>query len=271
MRLSADSISFAYRSTDDVFRNLSLETRPGEILVLLGGNGAGKTTLLRTLAGQLQPRSGHVFLDGRPIQQWSRREIAQRLAMMPQAELCETSFTVREMVRLGRVAHRGWWMPMTDADEAAVNRALEATSLVELAEHSVTELSGGQWRRAILARSLAQDASILLLDEPTSGLDLKHQIECLEQIQKLVRERQLAAVISLHDLNQAATFADRIALIAEKNILALGNCREVLTAENIERAYGIPVAIADHPVHGTPLVVPLGKTPNTKLISPAEN
>jgi iron complex transport system ATP-binding protein len=256
--LTAESITFEFDRDHVVLRDLSLNMNPGEILVLLGGNGAGKTTLLRILAGQLHPRSGQVLLDDMSIQRWSRREIAQRLAMMPQSELCETAFSVREMVRLGRAAHRGWWMPLTEEDESAVDEALSATGMMELAGQRVTTLSGGQWRRAILARSLAQNASVLLLDEPTGGLDLKHQYDCLNQIRRLVIEKQLVAVLALHDLNQTAMYADRVALLVDQQILAIGDCASVLTADRIERTYGIRVAVSKHPVHGTPLVVPLG-------------
>lgn len=258
MTLAAESITFAFRNDQFVFRDLSLKMDPGQVLVLLGGNGAGKTTLLRTLAGQLRPQSGQVILDNRGIDQWSRREVAQRLAMMPQSERCEAAFSVRDMVRLGRAAHRGWWMPLTDKDERAVDQALIATGMVELADQLVTTLSGGQWRRAILARSLAQDTAVLLLDEPTSGLDLKHQYECLAQVRHAVRQKQLIAVLTLHDLNQAAMFADRVALLASQQILAVGDCASVLTADLIQQAYGIRVSIASHPVHGTPFVVPWG-------------
>lgn len=262
--LAAQSLTFAFDRGKDVFRNVSLECHPGELLVLLGGNGSGKTTLLRTLAGQLVPQSGKVLLDDQSMTQWSRREIAERVTLMPQSERCETSFSVREMVELGRAAQRGWLMPLTSEDEKAVDEALIATGMRELAEQPVTTLSGGQWRRAIFARSLAQDATVLLLDEPTSGLDLKHQYDCLEQIRRLVKEKQLVAVLALHDLNHAAMFADRIALLADQQILAVGDSADVLTTELIEQTYGVRVTIARHPVNGTPLVVPLGPTIDSK-------
>lgn len=256
--LAAQSLTFAFSQNDAVFRDVSLEFHPGELLVLLGGNGSGKTTLLRTLAGQLVPQSGNVLLDDRPVGKWSRREIAERVALMPQSERCETSFSVREMVQLGRAAQRGWLMPLTREDELAVDEALAATDMIDFAEQSVATLSGGQWRRAIFARSLAQDASVLLLDEPTSGLDLKHQYDCLEQIRRLVKEKQLVAVLALHDLNHAAMFADRIALLANQQLLAIGKSADVLTADLIEQTYGVRVTITRHPVNGTPLIVPLG-------------
>lgn len=254
--LSAQSITFRYDRDITVFQDLSLELRSGEVLVLLGANGAGKTTLLRSLAGHLHPSSGTVLLDDLPMAQWSKRDIAQRLALMPQSEHRETPLSVREMVQLGRAAHRGWWLPLNAEDFEATESALEKTCMLELAERPVTKLSGGQWRRAVLARSLAQDASILLLDEPTSGLDLRYQYECLDQVRRLVKQHNLIAVLTLHDLQQTAMFADRVALLAKQQIMAIGDCETVLNPENIEKAYGINVTVVPHPESGRPLIVP---------------
>jgi len=255
--LSARSIRFGFQRDNDVIRDLSLDLADGDVLALLGGNGAGKTTLLRLLAGQLVPQQGEILLDDMPMQAWSRREIAQRVALMPQSERCEAGLTVREMVRLGRAAHRGWLMPLTEDDEQAVDEALRVTDMHELHHRQVTTLSGGQLQRAILARSLAQHASVLLLDEPTSGLDLKHQYDCLNQVRQLAKERNLIAVVSMHDLNQAAMFADRVALLADGQVLAMGDCESVFTEDLIYQTYGIRVTVAKHPIHDTPLIVPL--------------
>ncbi|TWU15295.1 putative siderophore transport system ATP-binding protein YusV [Allorhodopirellula heiligendammensis] len=255
--LRAENLTFGFDTERDVIRELSLELRPGELMVLLGGNGAGKTTLLRILAGHLCPGGGRVWLDGRPVDEWSTRDRAQRLALMPQAERCESAISVRELVRLGRAAHRGWLMPLNEADEHIVDEALAVTQMTPFQEQAITTLSGGQWRRAILARSLTQGASALLLDEPTSGLDLRHQYECLDHIRRLVREKQLIAIVTLHDLNQAAMFADRISLLADQRVFASGSVAEVLTRERIKQTYGIDVSIMQHPVYATPVIVPV--------------
>ncbi|SMP48307.1 iron complex transport system ATP-binding protein [Neorhodopirellula lusitana] len=257
-RLSAESISFAYAGDPPVFEKLSFEPQRGEVTVLLGANGAGKTTLLRALAGQLQPKTGKVRLNGQPMKEMSRREVARELALMPQSELRQTPLSVRDVVRLGRSAHRGWWMPLDSVDEQRVDSAIQSMDLQSIACRAVTTLSGGQWQRTILARSLAQDASVLLLDEPTSGLDLKHQYECLQTIRDLARSQELIAVLSLHDLQQTATFADRVALISHGGVLAFGDCQSVLTAELIQKAYGIEVTVIPHPVNGRPMVIPTG-------------
>ncbi len=264
--LVAESLTFSYRSDRVVFRDVSLETRAGEVLVLLGGNGAGKTTLLRTLAGQLTPSSGKVVLDDRLIQHWPRREVAKRLALMPQFERRDAPMTVRDMVQLGRAAHRGWWAPLDKDDDQRVEKALVVTDTIELADRCITQLSGGEFQRAALARSIAQDAQVLLLDEPTSGLDLKHQQTCLSQVVRWVKDNQLTAIISLHDLHQAAVFADRIALMSHGQLQCVGTCEQVLVPEQIQRAYGIDVDMVPHPRNGRPLLIP--KEPGDHFAAP---
>ncbi|MEM6692432.1 MAG: ABC transporter ATP-binding protein [Planctomycetota bacterium] len=254
--LQVRGVSFEYSRNQPVIDQLSLKLVPGQMLVLLGGNGAGKTTLLKLLAGQLRPRRGCVSLDDRPIESWSRAEIAKRLTLMPQFELADTNFSVHEMVQLGRSVHRGWCMPFTSEDSQAVERAIKLTGIQSLRERPIKSLSGGQWRRAVLARSLAQESPILLLDEPTGGLDLRHQFECLQQIRSLVHQNQFIAVVTLHDLNHAAMFADRIAVIAKQKLFADGQPEEVLTEQTIGEAFEIEVSIVQDVVPGKPLVLP---------------
>lgn len=255
--LMASDISFGYVGTEPVIEHLTLELKPGRLVALLGGNGAGKTTLLRLLAGQLRAQSGSVLLDERPIESWSRSDVAKRLTLMPQFERGDNQLSVREMVELGRSVHRGWCMPFNADDANAVDRALAMTGIEDLRERPINRLSGGQWRRAVLARSLAQEAPILLLDEPTSGLDLRHQFDCLQQIRSLVKENQFIAVMTIHDLNHAAMFADEIAMFANRKLLAVGDPEEVLTEEAIHEAFQIRVSVVRDLVPGKPFVVPV--------------
>jgi iron complex transport system ATP-binding protein len=240
-----------------VLESLSLSVRAGEILVLLGPNGAGKTTLLRALARLLRPTAGEILLCGKDL--WACRvdEAAQRVALMPQNERRDWPLTVEASVGLGRAPHRGWLLPYTDEDRQVVASALAATGLVELRDRPITELSGGEWRRMIFARALAQQASVLLLDEPTAGLDLKYQHEVLRLIRQMAAERELAVVLTLHDLNHAALYGDCVAVIAEHTIASLGSPTEVITAEVVSRVFGIRATVVPHPVYGTPLVAPL--------------
>lgn len=239
-----------------VLDEVRLQVQPGEVLALIGPNGAGKTTLLRALSRLLRPLGGTVSLEGQDIWHMRPRPVAQRMALAPQsAELWP--LTIEQFVGLGRAPHRGWLMPLNAEDHAVVRAALERTGLIELRERQVTELSGGEQRRAILARALAQQPRILLLDEPTAALDLKYQAAILGMVRQLAHRDGLAVVITLHDLNQAAGVADRLALLARGRVMAIGAPDDVLTAELISATYDVPVVVCRHPLDGTPLITPV--------------
>lgn len=254
--LEAQTLTCGY-GPRQVLQDLSLAVRAGEVLGLLGANGAGKTTLLRALARLLRPTRGEVLLHERSLWAYRPIEAAQRIALMPQSENRDWPLTVEQAVGLGRLPHRSWWMRLSEHDRQCIDSALTSTGMQALRDRPITQLSGGEWRRMILARALAQEASILLLDEPTAGLDLRFQHQALRLIQQLAADRGLAVVIALHDFNHAALYADRLAVLARHSIVALGTPREVLAADVIQLAFGIPVSILQHPVYGTPLVVPL--------------
>ncbi|MEI8307224.1 MAG: ABC transporter ATP-binding protein [Chloroflexales bacterium] len=239
-----------------ILDHVQLQVQPGEVLALIGPNGAGKTTLLRALARLLRPLGGTVSLDGRDVWRMRPRPVARHMALAPQgAELWP--LTVEQFVGLGRAPHRGWLMPLGSDDHAAVQAALERTGMTILRERPVTELSGGEQRRAILARALAQGPRVLLLDEPTAALDLKYQVAILGLARRMAHNDGLSVVITLHDLNQAAGVADRMALLSNGRVLAVGTPDEVLTAELIGATYGVPVSVCRHPLDGTPLITPL--------------
>lgn len=259
--LAANDLSFAYFS-QTILDRVSIELRSGEVLVLLGANGAGKTTLLQTLCRQLRPDSGVVLIENQDIRKQSVKRLAKQVALMPQQENRDSQLRVVDVVSLGRAPHAGWWMPLSANDHAAVDQALQMSGLAELRDRRITELSGGEWRRMILARALAQHASILLLDEPTAGLDLKYQFEVLLRVQSMARQCGLTVVLSLHDLNHASIFGDRLALMHDRKLLAVGTPKEVLQPALIETAFGIPVTVIEHPIHHTPFVVPLYERPN---------
>jgi len=240
-----------------VLESLSLSANSGEVLVLLGPNGAGKTTLLRALARFLRPMAGMVLLEDQDLWTFSADEAAQRVALMPQSERRDWPLTVEESVRLGRAPHRGWYAPFNVEDRRIVESALASTGLLELRERPITELSGGEWRRMIFARALAQQANVLLLDEPTAGLDLKFQHEVLRLVRDLAKNRKLTVVVTLHDLNHATLYGSRLAVVAEHTIVAVGAAQEVMTVDLIQRVFGVHVTIVAHPIYGTPMVVPL--------------
>jgi iron complex transport system ATP-binding protein len=240
-----------------VLEALSLETRAGEVLVLLGPNGAGKTTLLRAFARFIRPTGGKVLLQERDVWQTSAAAASRELALMPQTERRDWPLSVEESVLLGRAPHRGWLLPYSAEDRQVVAFALHSTGLESLRERPITELSGGEWRRMIFARALAQQASVLLLDEPTAGLDLKYQHEVLNLAAHLAKERGLTVVLTLHDLNHAALYGNRLALISERSVVAIGPASEVITPELLQRVFDVRVTVVPHPVYGTPLAIPL--------------
>ncbi len=254
--LRARDLACGYRRRGDVLTGVNLDVEGGTVLALLGPNGSGKTTLLRTLARLLRPRGGSILLDGESL--WGRGAIRahRSVAIAAHEDAGGSSLTVAEVVRLGRAAHRGWWRPMTAADRAVVRRVIALVDLHRLRDRAVAELSAGEWQRVLLARALAQEPSILLLDEPTAHLDLRYQVDFLELVAHLAHADGLGVVLSLHDLNQAALWADRIALIAEGRLLATGPPAAVLTTELLERAYGCPVLVERHPESGTLMILP---------------
>lgn len=240
-----------------VLQRLDLALGRGEVLALIGPNGAGKTTLLKALARLLRPTAGTVILLQQDVWRLSSGAVARCLAIAQQQENTHWPVTVAQAVALGRAPHRGWLLPYSRQDRRLVEQALCQSGLQALRHRLLTELSGGEQRRVILARALAQQPQVLLLDEPTAHLDLKYQAEVLNLVQRLASESAISVVIALHDLNQAALCADRIALLADGDLMALGRPDEVLIPARLAQAYGVEVVVTPHPVYGTPLVTPL--------------
>ncbi len=257
--LSAQNLTCGYADRI-VLEQVCLQLHPGQVVILLGANGAGKTTLLRALSRRLRPSAGQVLIDDQDIGTLRRQRLARQLALMPQNERRDWPISVVDAVSLGRAPHRGWMLPLTRCDRQSIDRALEMTGLTELRHRAITELSGGEWRRMVLARALTQEAKILLLDEPTAGLDVRYQVEMLSMLHQMAAEMQMVIVLTLHDLNHASLYGDRLVLLHERSIVAAGEPASVLRAELIEAAFGIRVMVIPHPVHDTPLVVPLNPT-----------
>ena len=234
-----------------VLRWVSVDVRPGSVLALVGPNGAGKSTLLRILSGELVPREGSANLDMRPLASWRPLDLARRRAVLPQRPTLDATFTVREVVRLGRHPHR----TRNDVDAAAVRRALAQVGLLDRADDLWTRLSGGEQQRVGLARALAQldgdepGARYLLLDEPTSALDLAWQHRTLT-LARSVADRGDAVLIVLHDLQLAASFADRVALLVRGELAGVGAPIDVLHPAAIARAWGVEATWIDTPERG---------------------
>lgn len=245
--------------TRQVLHAINLEVQAGEVLALIGPNGAGKTTLLRAASGVIPYREGQVFVQGEPIEHLPPVQRARRLAVVPQARNLPLSFTVGQIVLLGRTPYLGWLGQVRPEDAARADWALERVQLQELRQRPMEELSGGEQQRVLLARALAQDTPILLMDEPTTHLDLHHQSVLLNLVRQLAREGGIAVLMALHDLNLASLYADRVALLVQGRLAAQGSPAEVLTSENLTHAFDAPVHVITHPEYGAPLVLPDGR------------
>lgn len=231
-----------------ILDDITLEVRRGEVLGLVGANGTGKSTLLRVLAGVRRPVGGQVLLDGRPFTSLRSRERARRVAFVAQAEAAQTDLLVGEMVALGRVPHARAWGGLDASSRDAVREALEQVDLAYAVNQPLDQLSGGEQRRALIARGLAQEARLLLLDEPTNHLDIRHQLALLRRIRTLGR----TVVVSLHDLDLASTFCDRIAVLHDGRLLACGPPHEMLTPQLLHDAFGVLATRVTHPLTGRP-------------------
>ncbi len=245
MLLQAQSLSFSY-GRHPVINDVRFALHPGEWLTIVGPNGAGKTTLLRLLLGLVKPQQGQVLLNGRPMFRMVRWEVAQKIALLPQMAEIPFGFSVREVVAMGRTPHLGRFRPMSEHDHEIVERALQDTETTELADRPVTELSGGESQRVFLARAFAQDTTILALDEPTTNLDLFHERLLLEQVRRR-QEQGIAVLAILHDLNLAARYSNRILVLSNGKIAALGSPEETLTVETIQSIFRVQPAIIRDP------------------------
>ena len=251
--LSIDDVAIRYEART-VLRHVSLDVNAGEVLALIGPNGVGKSTLIRACSGTLKPVQGRVTLGGQDVHRLRVEDRAKLIAVVPQAVRLPESFTVLETVLMGRTPYLGWLGRESEKDRLAVQAALDRTSTFELADRPIGELSGGEQQRVLIARALAQSARMLLLDEPTAQLDLKHQASVLSLVRDLAHSENYAVLIALHDLNLAAQHADRVALLSNGTVAAIGTPEKVLTEENLSPAYGLRIAVYEHPAHGAPLV-----------------
>ncbi|WP_062485996.1 ABC transporter ATP-binding protein [Candidatus Nitrospira inopinata] len=232
----------------------------GEVLGIVGPNGSGKSSLLKLMAGLLRPASGAVFVEGRAVATLTPSDVAGILAVVPQEQPPLFPFSVAETVLMGRFPHRkrGWWNmgvgAETEADLVAVHQAMVETDVLALADRLLSDLSGGERQRVLIARALAQEPDILLLDEPTAFLDLSHQIDMCSLVQRLARERHLTVGLVTHDLNVASLLCDRVVMMREGTVRAIGTPAEILRQDILHDVYGCDVMIDRHPQTGRPRV-----------------
>jgi iron complex transport system ATP-binding protein len=234
---------------------VTVEVGEGEFVGLIGPNGSGKTTLLRVISGVLSPVRGEVRLRGSNLQQVDRRRLAQTIAFLPQDLALEFSFTVREVILMGRFPHLPRFGHERRDDVEIAERAMKLTGVTDLAERMITELSGGERQRAFIAMCLAQEPELLILDEPTNHLDIGHQLSALDLIRRLNRETNMTVIAVFHDLNLAAEYCDKLVVLDGGRMDALGSPDKVVTVDMIRRVYGVTVTTERNPVSNKPHVV----------------
>ncbi|GAA2976045.1 ABC transporter ATP-binding protein [Streptomyces fulvorobeus] len=239
-----------------VIGGLDLALPGGAITAIVGPNACGKSTLLRGLTRLLAPSGGSVTLDGADIHRMSARALARRMGLLPQQPVTPDSITVETLVRLGRYPHQRLLSPWSKADQGAVEEALERTGTTALRDQPVDQLSGGQRQRAWIALALAQDTELLLLDEPTTFLDLRHQLDVLDLVAELHAEAGRTVVMVLHDLGQAARYADHLVVLKDGALAAAGAPADVLDAELVRSVFEVDCRVIPDPETGTPLVIP---------------
>jgi iron complex transport system ATP-binding protein len=242
-----------------VVEGLTAEIPEGKVTMIVGANACGKSTLLRGLSRLLKPAGGTVTLDGKDIHSRPARELARILGLLPQHPTAPDGILVRDLVGRGRYPHQGFFRSWSAEDDAAVQRALDATETLELAERNVDELSGGQRQRVWIAMALAQETEVLLLDEPTTYLDLAHQVEVLDLVTDLNRTRGTTVAIVMHDLNLAARYADHVIAMKGGKIVAEGTSVDVVTEDLVRDVFGLESRVVPDPISGTPLIIPIGR------------
>ncbi|MEU3460282.1 ABC transporter ATP-binding protein [Streptomyces sp. NPDC006733] len=242
-----------------VIGGLDLVLPGGAVTAIVGPNACGKSTLLRGLTRLLPPAAGSVALDGADIHRMPARALARRMGLLPQQPVTPDAITVEALVRLGRYPHQRLLSPWSATDQAAVERALARTGTTELRDQHVDQLSGGQRQRAWIALALAQDTELLLLDEPTTFLDLRHQLDVLDLVSDLHAESGRTVVMVLHDLGQAARYADHLVVLQDGRLAAAGPPSEVLDAALVKSVFDVDCQVIPDPETGTPLVVPRGR------------
>ncbi len=241
--------------TDIILQDVSFNVARGECLGIIGPNGSGKSTLLKLLSGVERADGGTILLDGIEIGRHARKDLARWLAVLQQETLPPVSFTVREVVEMGRFPHQNWLGEEARDVDAFIDQVLEKLSLTDLQDRSLEHLSGGERQRVALGKTMAQEPRLLMLDEPTTYLDIGHQVMLMEQIKRWRRESEMTVIAVLHDLNLAALHCDRILMLHAGSVIDIGTPEQIMRSELIREVYGILPLIVGHPDNGLPQVI----------------
>ncbi|WP_214481400.1 ABC transporter ATP-binding protein [Bacillus sp. SM2101] len=256
--LETKSLTVSY-SDSIIIDELDVTIPKGEITVFIGSNGCGKSTLLRSLARLLKPRAGTIFIEQDAIAKLPTKEIAKRLAILPQGPIAPEGLTVLQLVKQGRYPYQSWYRQWSEEDEKLVSQALKATGMEELSDRFVDSLSGGQRQRAWIAMTLAQDTDIILLDEPTTYLDMTHQIEILDLLFELNDIEDRTIIMVLHDLNLACRYAHNVIAIKDKKVFAHGKPEQVINSKLVKEVFQMNCDVTADPLFGTPMCIPHGR------------
>lgn len=254
--LRGEGLTLRYDARE-IARDLDIAIPAGRITIIVGPNACGKSTLLRALSRLLAPSSGRVLLHGRDLRDWKARDLARTMALLPQSSIAPPGISVADLVARGRYPHQSLLRQWSADDERAVDAAMAATRISDIAHRPVDALSGGQRQRVWLAMTLAQDTPLMLLDEPTTYLDIAHQLELLDLCRHLNRGRGRTLVMVLHDLNLAARYADHMIAMKAGVVVASGAPSQVFTRETIAQVFGMEALVMSDPVTGAPMIVPV--------------
>lgn len=255
---------------EDIIKELATEIPAGKITSVVGPNGCGKSTLLRSMARLMKPRGGAVYLDGNAISKLPTREVAKKLGILPQSPEAPEGLTVRELAAQGRYPHQSWLQQWSKDDEGAVEKAMETTGVLEMADRPLDTLSGGQRQRAWISMALAQETETLLLDEPTTFLDMAHQLEVLQLLRRLNEEEGRTVLMVLHDLNNASRYSHHIIALSKGKVYRAGTPAEVMTEDLFREVFNVEADIVSDPRTGIPFCIPHGLHYSPNGLSPDE-
>ena len=263
MTLNVNDLHYKYRDKY-VLEGATVEIRPGEILGILGQNGSGKTTLLKNLNRNLSPESGSVYLDGDDLKDLTKNDIARSIAAVPQGNEIKFSFTVEDIISMGRMPFQRQFAGESSEDMEIIEEAMRDTNLLEMRDRRINEMSGGERQKVIIARALAQTPKYLLMDEPTNHLDINAQFEVLDLVSGLARKKGISVVLVSHNLPMAARYCDRIALIKDRRVMCEGTPEEILTPENMRDVFSVDAELVVNPKTGRYSVQLNGSAKNMK-------